>query len=84
MTLICIYIGVVGSLSGAVAMYVCICRAVTEGEIKAALDEGIRTMRELRQGLGVASECGKCGRCALRLLRQVEAQAPLVQALNVH
>jgi len=27
-------------------------------------------MRELRQRLGVASQCGKCGHCAQSLLRQ--------------
>jgi bacterioferritin-associated ferredoxin len=55
-------------------MYVCVCRAVTDGEIRAAVDQGVRTMRELRQGLGVASQCGKCGQCALRLLRQAQAE----------
>jgi bacterioferritin-associated ferredoxin len=55
-------------------MYVCVCRAVTDGEIRAAVDQGVRTMRELRQGLGVASQCGKCGQCALRLLRQDQAE----------
>jgi bacterioferritin-associated ferredoxin len=63
-------------------MYVCVCRAVTEGEIKAAIDQGMRSMRELRQGLGVASQCGKCGQCALHMLRQVRTESP-AQALNL-
>lgn len=57
-------------------MYICICRAVTEGEIRAALDDGVCTMRELRQRLGVCSDCGKCGQHARKLLvehRQLQA-----------
>jgi bacterioferritin-associated ferredoxin len=63
-------------------MYVCVCRAVTEGEIKAAIDQGMRSMRELRQGLGVASQCGKCGQCALHMLRQVKTESP-TEGLNL-
>lgn len=42
-------------------MYICICRAVTEEDIRAALDDGACTMRELRERLGACSNCGKCG-----------------------
>ena len=54
-------------------MYICICRAVTESQIKSVAGEGACTMRELRHRLGVASQCGKCGQSALRLLRKLQA-----------
>jgi bacterioferritin-associated ferredoxin len=50
-------------------MYVCLCRAVNERQIHEAVQRGARTMRELAQGLGVATGCGRCGPCALRVLR---------------
>jgi len=51
-------------------MYVCICHAVTDRQIRKAVDEGARTMRDLRQQLGVCSSCGKCGPCAKELLAE--------------
>lgn len=51
-------------------MYICICRAVTDQDIRAALDDGATTMRELRQRLGVCSDCGKCGPHTRELLDQ--------------
>ena len=50
-------------------MYVCVCNAVTERQIHKAIDDGIRTLRELRQTLGVTAECGRCARCARDCLR---------------
>ncbi|MDR2188673.1 MAG: (2Fe-2S)-binding protein [Azonexus sp.] len=50
-------------------MYVCVCQAVTDSQIREAMCEGVCSMRELRQRLGVASECGRCSRCALSILR---------------
>lgn len=49
-------------------MYICICHAVTDRQIRAAIAEGVRSMRELRLKLGVCSSCGKCGECAKELL----------------
>jgi bacterioferritin-associated ferredoxin len=50
-------------------MYVCVCRAVTDSQIREAICDGACSMRELRQRLGVASECGRCSQCALGILR---------------
>lgn len=41
-------------------MYVCVCKAVTEGQIKRAMAEGMCTRRELFKCLGVGGDCGKC------------------------
>lgn len=56
-------------------MYVCICNAVTEREIRQAVGLGVTTLKELREGLGVASCCGKCGSCAKNILRDELAGA---------
>jgi bacterioferritin-associated ferredoxin len=41
-------------------MYVCICRAVTDREIRSAVAEGARTLHGLRKELGCTGQCGKC------------------------
>jgi len=45
-------------------MYVCLCKGVTDKQIQRAVDQGARTMRDLRQEFGVGSQCGKCTCCA--------------------
>jgi bacterioferritin-associated ferredoxin len=57
-------------------MYVCVCKGVREGDIRslARAEAGLR-MRDLRERLGVCSECGKCGRRALGMLREREGEA---------
>jgi bacterioferritin-associated ferredoxin len=41
-------------------MYVCVCHAVTDHEIRQCAELGARTFDELRDCLGVATCCGKC------------------------
>jgi bacterioferritin-associated ferredoxin len=41
-------------------MYVCICKAVTDGQIKQAIREGCGSCHELMDCLKVGSECGRC------------------------
>ena len=50
-------------------MYVCVCNAVTERQLVAAVREGAMTLRYLRWDLGVTAECGRCARCAHECLR---------------
>ncbi|MBK5937544.1 MAG: bacterioferritin-associated ferredoxin [Halorhodospira halophila] len=57
-------------------MYVCICNAVTERQIREAVACGCASMRELRTRLGVAGCCGKCGPEARQLLGEC-ADCPL-------
>lgn len=41
-------------------MYVCVCKAVTDTQIKRAINEGVCSRRELFKCLGVGADCGKC------------------------
>lgn len=41
-------------------MYICICRGVTDREITAAVGNGLRSVTELAQCLGVGTGCGRC------------------------
>lgn len=45
-------------------MYVCICQAVTDRQIREAAMGGARTVKDLRRDLGVTRDCGLCASCA--------------------
>lgn len=51
-------------------MYVCVCKAVTDRQIREAAASGARTLRDLRRDLGVTSECGRCASCARDCLKE--------------
>lgn len=50
-------------------MYVCVCQAVTERQVREAARTGVKSVKALKECLGVASECAKCARCAHHILR---------------
>ena len=41
-------------------MYVCLCRAVSESDLRDALAAGVRDMDALVESLGVCTGCGTC------------------------
>lgn len=41
-------------------MYVCLCRAVTDADIREAADQGVADVNQLIQALGVGTNCGTC------------------------
>ena len=61
-------------------MYVCICAAVTERQIRACAQDGATSMQDLREKLCVAGNCGKCARHAKTILREVHGAAAAGQA----
>ncbi len=54
-------------------MYVCVCNAVTENEIRDAADSGADDLWTLQQELGVASGCGSCMDAASEILDERKA-----------
>lgn len=56
-------------------MYICICNAITEREVRGAVSLGCKGMGDLKRDLGVASCCGKCEPDARRILRECRASA---------
>jgi bacterioferritin-associated ferredoxin len=55
-------------------MYVCICNAVTDHQIREAVDNGYDSLEKLRDELKVATGCGKCESCARRLLEEIRSE----------
>ena len=44
-------------------MYVCVCNAVTEGQVRQAINEGALTTCQVRQKLDAERVCGTCDDC---------------------
>ena len=45
-------------------MYVCVCRGITDGDIRQAVEEGCESLNELKAETGIAMQCGTCERLA--------------------
>ena len=58
-------------------MYVCICNAITDKQIRQAAESGVQDLWGLQRELGVAVGCGSCKEMASEILRENrEASAP--------
>ena len=54
-------------------MIVCLCNAVSDNQIKAAVDNGASSFKEIRKELKLASQCGKCGVLAREIFNEALA-----------
>lgn len=59
-------------------MYVCVCKAITDRQIKAAIDDGANSLGQLRKALGVASQCGKCSVMTREILDEALTDTPMI------
>jgi bacterioferritin-associated ferredoxin len=51
-------------------MYVCICNAITDKQIRRAAASGVKDLCGLQAELGVAAGCGSCGEVASEILAE--------------
>jgi bacterioferritin-associated ferredoxin len=51
-------------------MYVCLCKGITDTQIRTAVEDGANSLRDVRNALGVASQCGKCGILTREIVRE--------------
>lgn len=49
-------------------MYICVCNAITERQVRASVDGGATTFSDLQYELGVATCCGCCAATAAEYL----------------
>lgn len=54
-------------------MYVCICRQITDQQIRDFCRDGSATMAEAREALGLATDCGRCGKYARQIIAETAA-----------
>ena len=64
-------------------MYICICKAVTDGQIRTAINNGICTHRQLIHCFGVGKDCGKCNKEVNDLLKQCSEQNAIYSMMVV-
>ena len=57
-------------------MYICLCRAVSDEEIKQAIRSGAHCTDALESELGVSTQCGKCKPDVKALLQQTLLEDP--------
>jgi len=57
-------------------MYVCVCNAVTDRQIRRAVrEDGVRTFAQLQARLNVSATCGRCEEFARGVLAEAVAEA---------
>lgn len=49
-------------------MYVCLCRGITDTQIRKAVQTGKTEFRQLKESLEVGAQCGKCVRMAMEII----------------
>jgi len=61
-------------------MYVCICKNVTDRQIRQAVyQQDVSSIRELRACLGACDQCGKCVRDAREIIQGATSDRRLLQ-----
>lgn len=50
-------------------MFVCLCKSVTDHQIRAAVDEGVSSFEDMQKRLEVSSVCGACS-CEVKMIMQ--------------
>jgi bacterioferritin-associated ferredoxin len=60
-------------------MYVCVCNAVSSGQVREALNRGNRSVGALRQHFAFKSCCGRCAKCMREMIEQHQNQQPSQQ-----
>jgi len=63
-------------------MYVCVCKAVTDSQIKKAIDNGLASRRQLFECLGVGGDCGKCNRQIKEVLDASKQKPFIMQTMS--
>ncbi|MRN39141.1 bacterioferritin [Neisseria sp. N95_16] len=65
-------------------MFVCICNAITDRDIKESVAAGAATMSDLQDQLGVATCCGCCSDLAASFLNAgTSAQTTVTAGINI-
>ena len=62
-----------------IRMYICLCNAITEREVRECARRGCCSLDELSMQLGVGSGCGKCRPAAKEILDETRPE-PLALA----
>ena len=64
-------------------MIVCVCRRVSDSQIRQAVADGAHSLECLQFDLGVATQCGRCADCASRVLCDARSGGHQPDAINI-
>lgn len=56
-------------------MYVCLCKGVSDRQIRQSVDEGARSWRQVQLATGCGTQCGKCACVGKQVTREAIRQA---------
>ncbi|MFF5258699.1 bacterioferritin-associated ferredoxin [Actinomadura viridis] len=63
-------------------MYVCICHAVTEDDVRSCMAEGARSPREVKAACGMKPGCGSCTKRLYTLVSEYRTAGELADAIT--
>lgn len=55
-------------------MYVCLCKGVSDRQIRQSVDEGARSWRQVQLATGCGTQCGKCACVGKQVTREAIRQ----------
>lgn len=55
-------------------MFVCLCKSITDHEIRTAVDQGVRSFDDMQSRLEVSTVCGSCT-CEVKQIMQKKLEA---------
>jgi bacterioferritin-associated ferredoxin len=61
-------------------MYICLCNAITESQVRRCAREGACTVRDLECQLGLGVSCGRCRHAASEVLNETRSETIVVLA----
>ncbi len=61
-------------------MYVCICNAITDGQVANAIGSGCRSVADVFKRVGERPNCGKCVPDLCKMVRSSRGQARLAMS----
>ena len=62
-------------------MFVCLCKSVTDHQIRDAVEEGVTSFDAMQQRLQVSTACGSCS-CEVKRVIQAKLQSELSSHAN--
>lgn len=63
-------------------MFVCLCKSVTDHQIRDAVDTGVTTFEDMQNHLSVSTVCGGCS-CEVKLVMEQKLKAELASHSHI-
>ena len=55
-------------------MYVCLCKGITDRQLRSAVHDGASSFRQVSQSTGCATQCGQCACMAKEIVEDTLSQ----------